>query len=231
MGGGGRQIGMKTGIARIPAIAIAILAAAAIAVQFATTAFAAPPDPGEPQTSVVPAGPNSGPSAAPSISEPAGESAASPAEAPPVAPEHKKASASHLKFNPGEVEPGNARAKLLENTWAYSEPSKSSTRVEPVEQGKFVIVTGSTHYFLQVKLKSGKTAYVEQSAVDLVKPTDKIFKLTKNAAVLDKPNRWGKKLSEVHAGFDVHVIGIALSYVKIRMKSGLEGFIPTSAMQ
>ncbi|MGB6088601.1 MAG: hypothetical protein WBG26_03845, partial [Candidatus Binataceae bacterium] len=149
---------MKTGIARIPAIAIAILAAAAIAVQFATTAFAAPPDPGEPQTSVVPAGPNSGPSAAPSISEPAGESAASPAEAPPVAPEHKKASASHLKFNPGEVEPGNARAKLLENTWAYSEPSKSSTRVEPVEQGKFVIVTGSTHYFLQVKLKSGKTA-------------------------------------------------------------------------
>ncbi|MFZ1889123.1 MAG: hypothetical protein WAU33_13915, partial [Candidatus Binataceae bacterium] len=126
---------------------------------------------------------------------------------------------------------GNARAKLLENTWAYSEPAKTSAHVEPVEQGKYVVVTGSTHYFVQVKLRSGKTAYVEQSAVDLVKPTDKIFKLTKNAAVLDKPNRWGKKLSEVHAGFDVHVIGIALSYVKIRMKSGLEGFIPTSAMQ
>ncbi|MGC1679387.1 MAG: hypothetical protein WA740_17780, partial [Candidatus Binataceae bacterium] len=56
-----------------------------------------------------------------------------------------------------------------------------------------------------------------------------MFKLTANAAVLDKPDRWGKKLSEVHAGFDVHVVGIALSYVQIRMKSGLEGFIPTSA--
>lgn len=218
---------MKTGFARITANAIATLAAAVIAVQFAATAFAAPPDPGEPETSVVPAAPN----AAPSMPEPAGESAAAPGEAPPAAPAHKKASASHLKFNPGDVEPGNARAKLLENTWAYSEPAKSSARVEPVEQGKFVIVTGSTHYFLQVKLKSGKTAYVEQSAVDLVKPTDKIFKLTANAAVLDKPNRWGKKLSEVHAGHDVHAIGIALSYVQIRMRSGLEGFIPTSAMQ
>jgi hypothetical protein len=221
---------MKTGFARITTTAIAILAAAVIAVQFAATAIAAPPDPGEPETSVVPAGPNSGPSAAPSMSEPAGESAASPAEAPPAAPAHKKASA-HLKFNPGEVEPGNARAKLLEDTWAYSEPSKSSAHVEKVVKDKYVVVTGSTHYFLQVKLRSGKTAYVEQSAVDLVKPTDKIFRLTANAAVLDKPNRWGKKLSEVHAGHDVHAIGIALSYVQIRMRSGLEGFIPTSAMQ
>jgi len=224
-------MGMKTGVARILGAATAILAAAVIANQIAATAFAAPPDPGEPETSVVPAGPNNGPSAAPSMSEPAGESAAAPAEAPPAAPAHKKASTSRFKFNPGDVEPGNARAKLLENTWAYSEPAKSSAHVEPVEQGKYVVVTGSTHYFVQVKLKSGKTAYVEQSAVDLIKPTDKIFKLTANAAVLDKPNRWGKKLSEVHAGFDVHVVGIALSYVQIRMKSGLEGFIPTSAMQ
>ena len=220
----------KIKIARIIASATAMLAAALIAGNFAITALAAPPDPGEPETSVVPAGPNAAPSAAPSLAAPAGESAASPEEAPAAAP-RKKASASHLKFNPGAVEPGNARLKLLENTWAYSEPSKSSAHVEPVEQGKYVVVTGSTHYFVQVKLRSGKTAYVEQSAVDLVKPTDKIFKLTKNAAVLDQPNRWGKKLSEVHAGFDVHVIGVALSYVKIRMKSGLEGFIPTSAMQ
>lgn len=226
-----RQMRMKTAIARIAAAGIAIIAAAVIANQFVATAFAAPPDSGEPETSVVPAGPNSPPSAASSIPEPAGESAPPPAEAPPATPPHKKAAVSHPKFNPGEVEPGNARAKLLENTWAYSEPAKSSAHIEPVEQGKYVIVTGSTHYFLQVKLKSGKTAYVEQSAVDLLKPADKMFKLTANAAVLDKPNRWGKKLSEVHAGFDVHVVGIALSYVQIRMKSGLEGFIPTSSMQ
>lgn len=221
----------KTKTARIIAATATMLAAALIAGNFATTALAVPPNPGEPETSVVPAGPNAEPSAAPSLAAPAGESAASPDEAPAAAAPRKKASAAHFKFNPGAVEPASARAKLLENTWAYSEPAKSSARVEPVEQGKYVVVTGSTHYFVQVKLRSGKTAYVEQSAVDLVKPTDKIFKLTKNAAVLDQPNRWGKKLSEVHAGFDVHVIGVALSYVKIRMKSGLEGFIPTSAMQ
>ncbi len=194
-------------------------------------AFAQPGPSEAPETSVVPASPDSAPAAAPSVAQPASESATSPGAAPAPKVVHKKTAATKLKFNPADVEQGNARAKLLEDTWAYREPAKSSAHVEKVEAGKYVIVTGSTHYFLQVKLKSGKTAYVEQTAVDLVKPADKIFRLTHNAAVLDKPNRWGKKLSEVHASHDVHVVGIALNYVQIRMKSGLQGFIPTSAMQ
>lgn len=217
-------MGMEITIAR--KVLIGFLAAA-MAGTFATAGFAAPTESDIPATSVVPAAPNA--SAAPSASAPADESAASPAEVP--APAHKKAAAPRFKFNPAEIEPGTARAKLLENTWAYSEPAKSSAHVAPVVAGKYVVVTGSTHYFVQVKLKSGKTAYVEQSAVDLVKPTDKIFKLTHNAAVLDQPNRWGKKVSEVHTPHDVHVVGIALNYVQIKMKSGLKGFIPTSALQ
>jgi hypothetical protein len=35
----------------------------------------------------------------------------------------------------------------------------------------------------------------------------------------------------VHQGHAVHVVGIALSYMKIRMKSGLEGYIPSSALE
>jgi len=35
----------------------------------------------------------------------------------------------------------------------------------------------------------------------------------------------------VHQGHAVHVIGIALSYMKIRMKSGLEGYIQASALE
>ena len=55
--------------------------------------------------------------------------------------------------------------------------------------------------------------------------------LTHDAPVLDAPNHWGKKVSEVHQGHAVHVVGIALSYMKIRMKSGLEGYIPASALE
>ncbi|MHB8384419.1 MAG: hypothetical protein ACYDC3_19010 [Candidatus Binataceae bacterium] len=216
---------LKSAIARKTDRKIAaavIFAAALIAVSFAAPVFAAPPDSGEPETSVVPAGSGAAPQAAPSVP---------PDETPAAAPTQKKAAAPHFKFNPSGVEPGSARAKLTEDAWAYTEPAKSSAHVERVYKDKYVVITGSTHYFVRVKLKSGKTAYVEQTAVDLVKPTDKVFRLTANAAVLDQPNRWGKKLSEVHAGRDVHVVGIALSYVQIRMRSGLEGFIPTSAMQ
>jgi hypothetical protein len=64
-----------------------------------------------------------------------------------------------------------------------------------------------------------------------VKPTDKIFMLSHDAGVLEKPNRWAKKLAEVHHGHNVHVIGVSLNYAQIRMKSGLEGFIPMTAME
>lgn len=143
----------------------------------------------------------------------------------------KKTSSSHqapLKF---EVEPAQARVKLVTDTPVLVEPSKSSKHIQTAQAGKIIYVTGSTHYFLQVSLKSGQTGYIEPSAVELVKPTDKIFALTSDAAVLDKPNRWGKKLSEVHKGHSVHVIGIALNYMKIKMKSGLEGFVTTGALE
>jgi hypothetical protein len=80
-------------------------------------------------------------------------------------------------------------------------------------------------------LKSGAAGFVPISAVELMRPQDKIMRLATDAAVLSQPNRYGKKLSEVHQGHDVHVIGVALNYVKIRMKSGLEGYIPMTAAE
>ena len=176
-----------------------------------------------PSTSLVPA--NGGPSAAPSA-------ASSPAPAPAEgAAAAKPKTAPHHAAMHFEVEPANARLKVLKDTPIYSEPAKSSKAIEKGQEGKYVNVTGSTHYFLQVKLKSGKTGYIDPDAVDLLKASDKVFMLSHNAAVLDKPNRWGKKLSEVHKGHNVHIVGIALNYVRIRMKSGLEGYIPMSAME
>jgi hypothetical protein len=130
-----------------------------------------------------------------------------------------------------EVEPATARLKLIQETPAYSSPSKKSRHLEQLHSEKFVNVTGSTKYFLQVKLKNGEVAYVEPSAVELIKTTDKIFQLTHDAAVLEKPNRWAKKIAEVHQPHNVHVIGLALDYMMIRMKSGLVGFIPLTALQ
>ena len=207
----------------------AAIIAAAVCI-FTTAVFAAMGESDVPSTSLVPAAPSA--SASGAASAPAGESMApgAPVKTPAAAATRKK-TVRRAKFNASEVEPAKARLKLLEDSWAYVEPADTSAHVERVHKGKYVIVTGSTRYFVRVKLKSGKTAYVEQSAVDLVRPTDKIFRLTSNAPVLDRPNHLGKKLAEVHTPHDVHVVGVALNYMKIRMRSGLEGYIPATALQ
>jgi hypothetical protein len=49
--------------------------------------------------------------------------------------------------------------------------------------------------------------------------------------VLARPNKWSKQLAEVHQNHDVHVVGVALDYMRIRMKSGLEGYIRIGALE
>jgi hypothetical protein len=129
------------------------------------------------------------------------------------------------------VEPTHAMLKLKRDALVYSRPEASSRTLEHVDADKFLNVTGSTHYYLQVKLKSGATGYVPISAVELTRPEDKIMRLSTDAAVLSEPNHYGKKLSEVHQGHDVHIIGVSMNYIKIRMKSGLEGYIPMTAAE
>ncbi|HJU29119.1 MAG TPA: hypothetical protein VJ718_08110 [Candidatus Binataceae bacterium] len=172
--------------------------------------------------------------------EEGGEPAAPPAAAPSPSAHRRRHVVKHHVVHPvhhseptahSVVEPASAKLRLKEDAWAYSRPSKSSKSVERVHAGKFLDVTGITRYYLQVRLKSGTTAYVPIAAVDLTKPTDKMFQLHSDATVLSEPSHYGQKLSEVHRGHDVHVVATSLNYLKIRMKSGLEGFIPMSAVE
>ncbi len=174
-----------------------------------------------PETKVVPSD-ETEPPAAPPPSE-AGAASATPKK---PRTHHKVVAAA-----PPDVEPARARLKVIQDGWFYTAPAKSSKKIEKATVGKFVEVTGSTKYYLQVKLKNGETGYISPSNVELVKPTDKIFLLTQDAAVLDAPNRWAKKLAEVHRNHNVHVIGVALNYVRIRMKSGVTGYITVTALQ
>jgi hypothetical protein len=140
---------------------------------------------------------------------------------------HRRAKAA----TPPEVEPETGRLRVIHDGWIYAAPSKSAKKIERATIGKFVNVTGSTKYYLQVQLKDGQTGYIAPTDVELVKPVDKIFILTQDAPVLDAPNRFAKKIAEVHKTHSVHVIGLALNYMQIRMKNGLVGFIPATALQ
>lgn len=131
----------------------------------------------------------------------------------------------------GPVDSAQATLQIKQDTWAYSHPDRSSTRLEQMHAGKYVNVTGTTHYFARVKLKNGEVGFVQMSALDLARPTDKIFRLTRDTPVLSSPTRYGSKLAQVHNGHDVHVIGTSMNYMKIRMKDGLEGYIASSALE
>ncbi|MBV8772202.1 MAG: hypothetical protein JO166_07720 [Deltaproteobacteria bacterium] len=155
-----------------------------------------------------------------------------PTAVPSPAPPHSAARHHATVTEPthsAAVEPTHAMLKVKNDTWAYAGPQTASGTIEHVHAGKLLNVTGSTHHYLQVKLKNGSTGYVPLSAVELTRPEDRIMRLSTDAAVLSQPNRYGKKLSEVHQGHDIRVIGVSMNYVMIRMKSGLEGYVPMAA--
>ena len=129
------------------------------------------------------------------------------------------------------VEEAEGHLKLIEDSWAYERPSKLSKRIEQMHAGMFVNVIGTTPSFVQVKLKNSEIAYVPLSAVQLVTPSDKMFQLTTDSPVLRAPNSSSKRLAEVHKGYSVHVVGLALNYMKVRMKDGTEGYIPAGALE
>ena len=154
------------------------------------------------------------------------------APAPPVvAPIVKKKPHVVHPAKEAEFEPASGRLKVIKDTNVYSEPSRVSRKLEKAESGKFVNVTGVTRYYVRVKLKDGRTGYVPNSAVELVTSYKKDFLLSADSPVYVEPNHWSKRMADVHKGKNVHVIGIAPGYIKIRMKDGREGYVPQSAVE
>jgi hypothetical protein len=130
-----------------------------------------------------------------------------------------------------QFEPANARLKIISSGWVMEKPWKTAKKIEPLEVGKVLMVTGSTRDYLEVRLKSGVIGYVEPTAVELVKPADTSFMVTRDSPVYQKPNRFARKVADVVPGKPVKVTGIALDYVRIRLRSGVVGFLPMSALQ
>lgn len=193
-----------------------------------------------PDTTIAPAGGEppvtapAGDTEGPDISAPSAPESVPPS-APAPHPTHHHRVHNIVPMRPatykGPVEAGQAMLKLKADSWAYTLPARSASHVERVHAGKFVNVTGSTVHYLRVRLKSGATAYVPMTAVELARPTDKVFRLTRDTPVLSAPNHASKSLAEVHSGHDVHVIGSSMNYLRIRMKDGREGFVAMTALE
>ncbi|MGH7864497.1 MAG: hypothetical protein ACREQB_05880 [Candidatus Binataceae bacterium] len=130
-----------------------------------------------------------------------------------------------------EVEPASAKLKITGAGSVLANPWKSAKNLQPLQIGKVLVVTGSTRDYLQVRLKVGTVGYVDPAAVDLVKPADQVFMVTHDSPIYERPNRFSKKVGDVVHGKGVKVTGIALNYLRVKLRSGVAGFVPISALE
>jgi hypothetical protein len=163
---------------------------------------------------------------------------ASAPAAPPAPPTTGAATASprpavprHARIEAEEVEPAQGRLQLNTDAWVLAAPTRGSRHVKRVHAPKYVLVTGLAADYVRVRLRDGTTGYVSSEAVNLVKPADKVFSVTHNSPVYEKPSQHSRRVAELHTPGDVQVIGIAPDYLNVRMRSGIEGFAPTTAFE
>jgi hypothetical protein len=96
---------------------------------------------------------------------------------------------------------------------------------------KYVQVTGLAADYVRVRLRDGTTGYIAIEAVNLVSPVAKIFRVVHNSPVFGKASRYSSRVAEVRTPGQVNVIGVAPNYLKVRMRSGVEGFVPAAAFE
>jgi hypothetical protein len=208
-------------------VLIAVSFAMTIGSARAQSTGVAPEEDDSPPTSIEPA-PDTAPSAAAPQAPAAVATPAAPAKAAATKP---KPAARYHHLTRFEVEPADATLRVIRSGWIYASPTTADRRLERAIPGKSVNVTGATRHWLRVRLRDGRTGYIEPSLVQLVKPTDKIFVLTHDTPVRVAPNRWAASFAEVHQGHQAHVVGIALNYLKIRMRNGREGYVTETAFE
>ena len=64
-----------------------------------------------------------------------------------------------------------------------------------------------------------------------VKPLNKVFLLTKNSPVYESPDTTSSVIGQVHKKKYVHVVGLAGSYLQIKLRNGTVGFVPEAAAE
>jgi tetratricopeptide (TPR) repeat protein len=69
------------------------------------------------------------------------------------------------------------------------------------------------------------------AALPKVHPLKRKFLLTHNSPVYETPQQGSKVLAQVHRGKYVNVTGIAGKWLRIRLRSGVIGFIPVTAAE
>ncbi len=80
--------------------------------------------------------------------------------------------------------------------------------------------------------RSAKPAVVTASATETeVEPAHARMKLKEDAWVFTRPTKWSKHVERVHADKYVDITGTTRNYLRVKLKSGQEAYLPISAVE
>jgi Tfp pilus assembly protein PilF len=130
------------------------------------------------------------------------------------------------------LDPKNAQAHVALSNFLNSQPGRqaegdaelSTARIlDPKLAASAPPAAGSA--------EEGAPAGAAASGSTKIKPLNKVFLLTKNSPVYESPDTTSNVVGQVHKKKYVHVVGLAGSYLQIKLRNGTVGFVPETAAE
>ncbi len=132
-----------------------------------------------------------------------------------------------LGLNPRNAQAHLALANLLETVPGRQSEAEAEMAAARAIDPKLVAASSSA--------AAPSSAAAEPTAAATpapkIKPLNKLFLLTKNSPVYQEPDTTSAVVAKVVRRKYVHVIGIAGSYLQIKLRNGTVGFIPITAAE
>jgi tetratricopeptide (TPR) repeat protein len=128
------------------------------------------------------------------------------------------------------LEPKNARAHLAMARLLASQPNRRSEADAEYQQARAL----DPSLFKSAAATPAPTPAAEAAAPPAkvkIKPLNKLFLLTHSSPVYASPDSASRVVAHVHRRKYVHVVGIAGPWLKVRLRNGTVGFVPTKAAE
>lgn len=130
-----------------------------------------------------------------------------------------------LGLNPRDAQAHLALANLLQTEPGRQSEAEAEMAAARAIDPKLAVEAASTPAAAPV------TASAAPPAHPAIKPLNKLFLLTKSSSVYQNPDTSSAVLAHVRRKKYVHVTGISGNYLRIKLRNGTVGFIPTTAAE
>jgi tetratricopeptide (TPR) repeat protein len=129
------------------------------------------------------------------------------------------------------LSPRNAQAHLALANLLRSDPARSAEADTELSTARILDPKLAESEAPKAPASEASPAESATAGALRIKPTNKVFLLTKNSPVYQNPDPSSPVIGQVRRKKYVHVIGIAGTYLQIKLRNGTVGFVPEAAAE